>query len=293
MRAEDFLLENRYEHAVIPNEDELKGLKLGDHSPEFNSYLEENWKHIECMVQSFKQSEIVRKSKFTLTHPGVDCFMKYGLGHGYWFCAMWPEDERRKGCLSEEMKYIHQCWVFALVADSLGVNEVLSDVYIEMGRGWPSVVFKDSKNRIWSGWVEPQIVKEASAGCEGPKTLDRFTWKRADVMFVGGDWRGKEEMIGLWYSLKCLEPSDLLIECKHEDFHEWWKDGKVMDEQLRPYSELFKPKHAILISLKEIPDWAKRMIEGVGWEVLDKISPCSDEEVARFKRRIREILSHV
>ncbi|RLF06080.1 MAG: hypothetical protein DRJ60_04805, partial [Thermoprotei archaeon] len=225
-RSED-LASNERKYIDVSNE-ELENLRLGDYSPRFNSYVEKNWNYIVDMVRSFKQSEVFKKSKYTFAHPGVECFLKHGLGCGYWWCASWPDDRKRRNSLKEEMKYIHQCWIFSFMIDCLGLSSVLSPLRIAMGWREPAVVFEDEEGRVWSGWIEPQIVMEAPPEYEGPKTLRRFVWKRADIMFAKGDWRRKGKMIGLWYTVPDdLKNPDLLVECKHDEFHEWWDEHKV------------------------------------------------------------------
>ena len=47
--------------------------------------------------------------------------------------------------------------------------------------------------------------------------------------------------------------------------------GKVIDDELKPYKQLFKPMLFILASLKPIPGWAKKIIENEGINVVDKL----------------------
>lgn len=136
------------------------------------------------------------------------------------------------------MKYLHQCYVFTLIADTIGIGEVLYTLHAELGGETPSTVFRDNKGAIWTGWIKLAYLIELSKDYQGPKPpkllADKYAWIRPNMVYVKEDWRGK---IG-----RPSSPS-ILVECKHEEFNWWWEKGKVVDKQLRLYKELINPKN--------------------------------------------------
>lgn len=203
--------------------------------------------------------------------------------------------------MSQELKYIHQLWVFQLTIDALGLRNIVPErlfpspityVAIEQGRGRPSIVFEDRAGNTWSGWVECQVLKEVEDTWfrmltkEGEQIVKRAVWARADIVFAKGDWRGREEQYGgMYWTVRDLK-ADLLIECKHEEVYEWWSE-KTRD-QLRQYVEVFRPTHALLVSLRKIPSNVREAIEALGYKVFDEVYPNSSKtnELIRYLERL-------
>jgi len=53
--------------------------------------------------------------------------------------------------------------------------------------------------------------------------------------------------------------------------------GPMINQGLTPFQEFFKPKLALLISLREVSKYVKERIEKIGCVVFDKIYPQSEE----------------
>ena len=289
-KAKDLLSKDM--NLIDVNDDELTGLKLGDLSPEFQRYFNKNWSYIVKMVESIKRSKLRSMVQYHHFHPGVLCFLD-SLTKGYWWSASWPTDRARKNSLAQEMKFIHQLWMFNFVVEALGIKRSLTDyVTIEQGGGRPSIVFEDKKGEIWSGWVECQVLREIEGTWlrvvtgEGEHMVKRTVWVRADLVFAKGDWRGKEEQYGgMYWTVRDLK-ADLLIECKHEEAYEWWNEKTY--SQLKQYIEVFRPEHALLVSLRKLPNSVKETVKALGYKAFDEVYPESHEtvELIRYLERL-------
>jgi len=225
------------------------------------------------MREEIIESRLRNLAEYLLAHPGTSCFLENPV-RGYWYSACWPQDSSRLSSVSQIMKYLHQIWCLTLIVEGLGISELIAHskvVSIEQGSGQPNIVFRDPKERIWSAWVEAQWIESLESG----------EWVRADIILARGDWRGELTP----YNVKGIE-TDILIECKHEEWLKWWNEKTK--EQLRKYRATFKPKLALLISLRKTPEWIRQEIKGMGYTVFDEIQPRSKKvkELMEFLRSL-------
>lgn len=198
-------------------------------------------------------------------------------------CLCHYPESQRKGCLEEVFKLIHQWWILKLIHEALGVREIENNVWFsEQGQRRPVSIFVNDKGAYYTCWFEPQYVGEAPEDYKGPYTPifgEKTVWKRPDLIVVKGKYK----------SLDDVENIDVLVECKNLEFRAWWKSGKVMREEIRPYYKIFKPRILIIASMKPVPAFFKRVLENRGFCVIDGLYP-RGYGVASFLEIIRRIL---
>jgi len=160
--------------------------------------------------------------------------------------ARWPDSARLKG-VKRSCELVFQLWMFKQIHLALDCREVIGDSW-RLRQSFlaqvPASDFLDSIGRRWFVWWEPQIV-----------TLSGF--RRPDILLT------KKPRI--------TQGLTLLVECKASDFAEWWCGGKILDTELRPYRETFKPKTSLLVTRSEVPQEARKRIEELGFIVVDCI----------------------
>ncbi len=267
--------EPKYRILQDVTDDELANLELGDHSPGFQQYIRENWGFMVKMREEILGSKLRNLAEYLLAHPGTSCFLDSPV-RGYWYCACWPKDSSRLSSISQIMKYVHQVWCALLIIEGLGIAELLTEsgvVLIEQGSGWPSVVFRDSKGQVWSAWVEAQWIEGFKPG----------EWVRADIILAKGDWRGKLAP----HNVRGIK-ADILIECKHEEWTRWWNEKT--EKRLRKYREVFQPEHALLVSLRRVPEQVRQRIRKLGYMVFDGVWPGSEgvKKLMKFLRALEQ-----
>jgi hypothetical protein len=77
----------------------------------------------------------------------------------------------------------------------------------------------------------------------------------------------------------------LIIECKNFDYKYWAKDVRG---QIKPYKEIFQPKHMIVASLKPVPQDVKNELKSRGIEVIDNVYPGGDgeEQLVKYVKQV-------
>lgn len=196
----------------------------------------------------------------------------------------WGEKSRLMS-IKQSAKFIHQIWTLKVFHDAMGVKEIVGGVWnIEQACEWPSSRFIDENNFFWSCWVEAQKIQKAPTYYKGQIStafgVKNIVWLRPDIVIS----KGKYE------SIKECPQFDILIECKNYPFEEWWKNGFVLENQLKPYSLIFdKDNKALkfLLSLHGVPDYAREKIMQAGFLVIDNFYPGS-KSVQEFIKIVNE-----
>jgi hypothetical protein len=78
----------------------------------------------------------------------------------------------------------------------------------------------------------------------------------------------------------------LIVECKNAD-HTFWE--REVEEQVKPYAEIFQPEHIVVASLKPVPRHLKEGLSSYGVDVIDNVylgGPGERELVTYVKRAL-------
>jgi len=80
----------------------------------------------------------------------------------------------------------------------------------------------------------------------------------------------------------------LLIECKNFDYSSWERD---VENQVKPYMEIFRPEHMAVASLKPVPQDVKKAIACYGIDVIDNVYPegLGEQELITYVKRTLSI----
>ena len=280
-KANDLLLgRSIYElpsHKVV-DEVELKGLEIEVRSENVERLMNDVLRTYDPMIKEVK-NYIAGFEKSIITSGRLsDWLHDIHVGLMTNLC-LWPE-QSRVSSIKSTSKLAYQLWIFKLTHEALRCKKLEKNWFLELGSSYPASIFIDGKNKFWTGWWEPQKVEEAPPDYKGPLCEffeGRVAWKRPDMLFA----------YGRYGSLVDVKSFDVLIECKNFRFEEWWIDGVVLDNELRPYVQLFKPKLFVLASLHPVPGWARRLLENEGISVIDRLHPSSDT-VKNFTNLLRD-----
>jgi hypothetical protein len=77
----------------------------------------------------------------------------------------------------------------------------------------------------------------------------------------------------------------LLIECKNFDYSSWERD---VENQVKPYMEIFRPEHMAVASLKPVPQDVKKALACYGIDVIDNVYPegLGEQELITYVKRV-------
>ncbi|MDI6642313.1 MAG: hypothetical protein QME68_08410 [Elusimicrobiota bacterium] len=257
--------------------DELQNLEFEIESNEVRGLVEEIMKFYAPMITEINEFKVKIDMDHLLTPERLSDYLKdlrYGLASNL---CNWPEEARVKS-LEQTSKLLHQLWALKISHEALGVIKVERNWFIEQGSEYPASIFVDNRGNNWTCWFEPQKIGKAPPNYKGPLTSffeGPVVWIRPDMIISEGKYN----------SLVDAPKFNFLIECKNLSFRNWWNDGKIIEEQLSPYKNLFKPEIFIVASLKPIPDWAKSRLKKEEFLVVDELYP-GGKGILEFKKLV-------
>lgn len=249
------------------NAEELRELSFEVKSLNVASLLQDG-EFVRLMIEELKEFERKFLPKGILASERVgDYLTDFKWGEVACLCN-YPE-KARQGSLEETYKLLHQLWALKIIHEALNVVKIEEESwFIEQGKEWPISIFLSDKGEHYTCWYEPQIIKEAPQGYTGPLCdifEGRVVWKRPDLLVSKGKLN----------SLLEAGKFDALIECKNLSFERWWRNGAVVEEELKPYKQLFKPDLFILASWKPVnlsPE-DERILEDLSIRVIEDFYP--------------------
>ena len=255
---------------------ELRGLRFELESEKTTVLLRDEETFYAAMVREINKFKTRIGMDYILASPRVSDFLT-DLKYGEASCLCnYPESSRQRS-LEGTFKFLHQWWVLKIVHEALKATKIERGWSAELGKKWPASIFIDEQEVHYTCWFEPQIIREALEDYTGPLTPfseGEVIWKRPDLIISRGEY----------VRLREAKRFDVLIECKNLPFERWWLSGTVMNDQLLPYKELFKPQMFVVASLKPIPELAKRKMKDENLYVVDKVYPGGEgvSELTRF-----------
>jgi len=259
-RAEE-LAGGKPKHIIVDRE-ELRQLKIEVRDKTVQRLKREVQETYDPMIREVKEFAGQMGIEVIASERLGDWLRDMNLGLKSNLC-FWPEEARAES-IKATSKLAYQMWVFMLTHKALGCRGVKKNWLLELGSKYPASVFLDEKNRYWTGWWEPQRISKAPPAYKGRLCnffKGRVVWKRPDMIFS----------IGRYETLVDAPEFNILVECKNFEFIEWWENGRILEEELVPYMQLFRPQLFVLASLCEVPEWAKNELEEKGIVVVDKL----------------------
>lgn len=281
--ATEFLKEKERNRETVTI-DELQNIEFEIESDKVRTFIEEIIKFYVPMITEINEFK-TKVGISIITSERVGDYLvelKWGLASNL---CNWPE-KARINSFKQTTKLLHQLWTLKILHEALGIDKIKRGWLIEQSSKHPASIFIDNQGNTWTCWFEPQKIKKVTEDYKGPLSSffeGRVAWKRPDIIISRGEYDSLVETLKF----------DILIECKHLPFEEWWKNGLVIEEQLIPYKYLFGKNNPellmVLPSLHSIPDYAKEKIREVGFLVIDNFYP-GNKNIEEFIRIIKQKL---
>jgi len=275
---------------IALEDEEIKDLNFEINSKEVKKLVDEFEEIYQPMIGEI-QNFGKRRDTYISSSERVNDFLKSpDKGFAATICN-WPEKARARS-LKQVYKLIHQLWTLIVFHESRRVRELDGSIYTKQGSKYPASTFVDEDDVIWTCWYEPQKIEEKPSDYDGPLSSmfeGEIAWKRPDILITKGEYTStnlsssnNKENIFPQHNLTDALEFDLLMECKNRDFDDWWREEKVVKDQLLPYNTLFQPKNFVLLSVKSVPNWAKKELESRGIITVDNFYP-GGRGVTEFK----------
>jgi hypothetical protein len=268
---------------TIINEYELAHLEAKE-----KSFLNEWDKYYKPMLNYIKREVIERGGKLLAT---VILYLHIVNDLKYPVSFLIPYSEKARFMhLNDLTKEIHQAWIVTRILREFTSQHLM--LSFEKSSWFPIAIVDDyamwyefdldpermfdgipRRKNILSQFMEMAIYKRA---CEVKKRLGLKSLPlKPDIVFT----YAKEPR-----EFTRNPAIKLLIECKNFDYSSWERD---VENQVKPYMEIFRPEHMAVASLKPVPQDVKKALACYGIDVIDNVYPegLGEQELITYVKR--------
>jgi len=247
------------------NDYELTHLGAGE-----RQFLSEWDRYYRPMLKYMREDEAKRGSKLIVT-PLLYLHLKNDLKYPLSLLIPYSEKARLMS-LSSLTKQIHQAWIVVRLLREF-TSEPLT-LFFEQSSSTPLAIiggyalwyeFDINPHTMFRGilWYEDLPPSMRAIYEEAERVRRKYGTKRfalrPDMAFT--------------YAKSAREfmerPSiKLIVECKNADYTFWERE---VEEQVKPYAEIFQPEHIVVASLKPVPRHLKEGLSSYGVDVIDNV----------------------
>ena len=186
-RASEFLKDPKDRKFCKVKIEELRKMQFEVKSKEVKNLLKEGREYYYIMINEIKNFIEKMNITFTSSERVLDFYEDWKRGEAA--CLCYNLEEARQRSLEQTFKLIHQWWTLKIIHEALNVEKIVKGWFAEQGKPWPTSIFIGRRGVYYTCWFEPQIVKKAPKGYEGPLTSffeGKYVWKRPDLLIAEG-----------------------------------------------------------------------------------------------------------
>lgn len=265
--------------------------------PEERLFLEGTWrKYYVPMLRELKSFvEKFERDGIRVSMPSLlDCQVRSEALYPLSYLIPYSDKAREKS-LEGLTKFIHQAWVVSKLITELWKKSTKVTVSLEF-ESFKHMSFEQSsvhpvttyelQGRLYSLWWEfdlnplsmcrgvfwyrriPQVLHDVYERASRYVSRHVSSPLRPDVVILRNA-RSCDDILN--YGISALA----VFECKNEDY-ELWADK--VETQIKPYIEILKPDYKFVISMKTVPNHARRHLEDYKITVIDNAYPGGEGE---------------